>query len=100
MEYPEDIEPDDLAQTKPCKYGIWASYEFYNLKRLSRLGCSSTPKLLGHTLASQSQDEYVPGGFIIYLLIEKVPGRNLINFADLSLSERDEVRLAFARAIR
>jgi hypothetical protein len=100
VDSPDDIEPDDLAHTKPCKHGVSASYEFYNLRRLSRLGCSSTPKLLDYQLASQSQNDYVPGGFIVYLLMEKVPGRNLVNFPDLPMPERDQVRLAFAKAIR
>ncbi|KAK2767508.1 hypothetical protein FQN54_003665 [Arachnomyces sp. PD_36] len=99
-ECPEDVEPEDLARTKPCRYGIWASYEFYNYKRLGELRCRCTPKLLGHKLVSQSEDDDVPGGFILYLLIQKLPGRNLVNFGDLPISERDEVRLAFAKAIR
>ncbi|PGH19045.1 hypothetical protein AJ79_00079 [Helicocarpus griseus UAMH5409] len=99
IENPGDVGPGDLADTKPCRYDIWASYDFTNLKTLTQLGCSCTPKLLGHKLVSQGPDDYVPGGFILYLLIEKLAGRNLVDFAQLPMFERDQVRLAFAKAI-
>jgi hypothetical protein len=95
------MEPDlDYSCKKPGKLGIWATFEFYNLQRLTEIGCSCTPKLLDFRIDYQIEGDNVPGGFVLYLLMEKVSGRNLLNFGSLPMSERDQVRIAFGKAIR
>lgn len=95
------MEPNlDYSCKKSGKLGIWATFELHNLQQLTELGCSCTPKLLDFRIDYQIKGDNVPGGFILYLLIEKVPGRNLLNFGSLPMSERDQVRIAFGKAIR
>lgn len=76
------------------------------LKRLTELESKYTPKLLASIETTQTDDypgpgHYpVPGGFLAIMIMEKLPGHNLSNFAELPMSERNQVRLAFAKAIR
>ncbi|PGH21303.1 hypothetical protein AJ80_03353 [Polytolypa hystricis UAMH7299] len=71
-ESPRDVEPEDLQRTKPCRLGIWASYEFCNLDTLTESGCSCRPRLLGRKLVSQGLDDLVPGGFILLSFDRKI----------------------------
>ncbi|KAK2812811.1 hypothetical protein FQN50_001140 [Emmonsiellopsis sp. PD_5] len=98
MQIPED--PENPTSTKPQRCSRRAGFEFYNHDTLTKLGCTCTPKLLDSVLLGQKKDEPLPGGFLFFLVMERLPGRNLVNFADLPMSERDQVRLAFAKAIR
>lgn len=77
-----------------------ADHEIRILKGLTEHGCSCTPKLLDYCIVDQTDDEYVPGGYIVLVLMEKLPGRNLTNFPMFPLEKRDEVRIAFGKAIR
>lgn len=49
---------------------------------------------------TQSEEDYVPGGYICVLLIEKVSDYNLEGFGELSIEKRNQIRIAFAKAIR
>lgn len=97
---PDDTgPPEDHAWKESFELGDFADMELAHLRRLTEAGCPCTPKLIDHRVEVQGKREYVPGGFKLYLLMEKVPGRNLINFGELEMSERDQVRIAFAMAI-
>lgn len=73
------------------------------LKRLTSAGCSSTPSLLAVKIDAQEEsvlDCWMPGGYIAYILMTKLPGEPL----DLNVfwnenvytkADRDEVRKAF-----
>lgn len=97
-----DEDDDDREHSKFAKDEIsWmADNEIDFLEQLTEKGCSCTPKLLDYRISTQTKDQYVPGGYIAFILMEKVPGRNLNNFHTFTLKERDEVRIAAARAIR
>ncbi|KAJ5940085.1 hypothetical protein N7516_000253 [Penicillium verrucosum] len=68
-------------------------------------GWSNTPKLLGYKTDKKDRSGLVPGGFIIWLVWEIVPGLRLGdgNGADpfwaLESYEREQVRLAFLEAL-
>ena len=51
-------------------------------------------------MTTQDDDDPVPGGFLFFIVMERLGGRNLVNFDSLPMSERNLVRLAFAKAIR
>jgi hypothetical protein len=42
---------------------------------------------------------WLPGGYIVYILMELLPGEPLEYFWELPLKERDEVRKAFRTAL-
>ncbi|BCS05375.1 uncharacterized protein AKAW2_81176S [Aspergillus luchuensis] len=66
------------------------------LTLLTKAGCSSTPHLIDWMKRQQTQDEWVPGGYIHFIVMEKVPGVDVsLNFDTLDRKERDELRAAF-----
>ncbi|KAK2736426.1 hypothetical protein FQN57_000759 [Myotisia sp. PD_48] len=94
-------DPDDPDSTKCVRFSASAIYEITNLDHLAELGSTCTPKLLDYKLTYQEyEDDPLPGGFLIFLIMERLPGHNLNNFFDLPMSERNQVRLAFAKTIR
>lgn len=99
-------DPEDLDGQKKVswdtpfqKLGDYAQMELQNLYKLTKAGCTCTPKLIEFMIESQDEDDCVPDGFKLYILMEKVPGRNLLNFDKFPIEERDQVRIAFAKAI-
>ncbi|EFE42838.1 hypothetical protein TRV_02410 [Trichophyton verrucosum HKI 0517] len=78
-----------------------AGMEVFNLKELTEAGSTCTPKLLDHGFYEQTRkNDPLPGGFMVFIVMERLPGRNLQNFNELPMFERDQVRLAFAKTIR
>lgn len=77
-----------------------AEIELQALKRLTDLGCKATPKLLDYKVELQTESDMVEGAHALYVLMEKVPGRNLLNFGELSMAERNEARIGFSVALR
>ena len=66
---------------------------------LTNRGSRCTPQLIDYFLGKQDAAGYVPGGYVVIVLMEKVPGRNLDNFQTFPLEKRDRVRIAFAKAL-
>ncbi|OJD24128.1 hypothetical protein ACJ73_04509 [Blastomyces percursus] len=98
MQIPND--PDNPSSTKPHNGSTRSGFEWVNLRDLTERGCTCTPRLLDIASLDQAENYPVPGGFMFFIVMERLPGRNLVNFADLPMPERDQVRLAFAKAIR
>ncbi|OOQ91040.1 hypothetical protein PEBR_02252 [Penicillium brasilianum] len=65
-----------------------------------------TPKLLGYKISTQDKSEFVPGGFAVWLVWEKVPGVRLGDidrsneFWALQYPEREEIRQCFVKNIQ
>ncbi|EEP82180.1 predicted protein [Uncinocarpus reesii 1704] len=93
-------DEDDPSSTEPAESSACLAFELSNLRDLTDLGCAYTPKLLDYVIARQGENHYVPGGFFGITIMERLPGQNLIQFDKLPLAERDQVRLAFAKAFR
>ncbi|EFR00134.1 hypothetical protein MGYG_03140 [Nannizzia gypsea CBS 118893] len=99
MQIPNDY--DVPAPTKPQKSSFRTSLEVLSLKELTEAGSTCTPKLLDLAFFKQiRKNDPLPGGFLTFIIMERLPGRNLVNFHELPMSERDQVRLAFAKTIR
>lgn len=71
-------------------------------KVLMRQGCSVVPRFLGYGERTQGQSDRVPGGFIKYVVWEKVPGESLTEelFWSLDLATRDDIRAKFHAAYK
>ena len=76
------------------------------LERLTRTKCPYTPKLLSILRKQQDSTMWVPGGWLIFILREKVPGVQPLNFfrsgegqPAMTRSQRDEVREAFKKTL-
>ncbi|EEP82820.1 predicted protein [Uncinocarpus reesii 1704] len=93
-------DEDDPSSTVPARSSYRLAMEFYILEKLTQMGCTCTPKLLDSFFSVQTEDLPVPGGFFAIIVMERLPGRNLANFGDLPMAERDQVRIAFGKALR
>lgn len=81
-----------------------ARAEIDALEELTRLGCTATPKLLAWKQDTQPPNSTrmpVPGGYVVFILMEKCPGICLDEidlFMEMSQEERDELRHEFKLA--
>lgn len=55
--------------------------------------CEVVPRLLGYQQSKQKEDDMVPGGFVTYIIWEKVPGDSfdLIKFWLRPFNEREAI---------
>jgi hypothetical protein len=77
--------------------------ELSNLKFLTEKGCTCTPRLLGYRAAVQADDSWLPGGYVIFILLEQVPGISFNDYQDfwaLPREERDQFRKALLVSLR
>ncbi|CAG8922842.1 unnamed protein product [Penicillium salamii] len=101
-------DPDDRGlQASQC-----TTPEVKALKTLAEHHASFVPSLLAVKEDIQDQDGYVPGGYVVYLLFEKVHGTRIIDarlgpsrimeqngfLRQFPLDERDEIRAQFTNA--
>ncbi|KAE8350402.1 hypothetical protein BDV28DRAFT_162980 [Aspergillus coremiiformis] len=73
--------------------------EIYNLKSLTKRHSTCTPTFIDTVTYYQDDEMSVPGGYIVFILMEKVPGRDLSHLGSLSSEQRDDARLAFIKAL-
>ncbi len=85
---------------------MYTEMEITALNRLTRVKCPYTPKLLSLLRKEQDSTTWVPGGWLIFILMEKVPGVSPLNFwkptedrPAMTRSQRDEVRAGFKAAL-
>lgn len=73
--------------------------ELVALRDLTDMNCTATPRLLGWRHYTQDSDDLVPGGFVTYLVWEKVPGDPLgEEFWSLDYDQRERIRAKFKKA--
>ncbi|KAL1880317.1 hypothetical protein Plec18167_003720 [Paecilomyces lecythidis] len=98
---PDELYPTfNYSKYKSEELSWEVETELETLQNLTRNGCKSVPRLIGYSIEEQPKDGYVPGGYIVYIVMEKVPGRNLFDFGEHPLEKRDKIRIAFGKAIR
>lgn len=92
----------DYSALKSRYPSIWAHTEANILKYLTEqgAGCRCTPQYIGHAIRTQAEDDYVPGGYVVYTLMEMVPGTNLLDWYDFDLEKQNRIRRAFGKTIR
>lgn len=96
-----ESEPDDRPNDEPSFIKVTPEIdrEIEVMERLEELNCSCTPRLYDYMIDFQPEPAKIQNGYLMILIMEKVPGRNLNNFDTFSLEERDRVRIAFAKSI-
>ena len=73
--------------------------EIQDLEHLTKLKCSSTPAIFGWNHETQGDDDWVPGGYLDYILMERLPGARPDCFTgSMERKERDQLREAFKKA--
>lgn len=80
----------------------FAKSELACLKDLTSKRCKSTPKLYGSVLGRQSIEDPVPNGYILYLLLQRLPGIPLNRWSNSPGKKNEEitVRAALKAAIK
>ncbi len=101
----ERPHPDPVERAKDAseKWNADTEEEIEALETLTKAGCAAAPKLLSWTQGQQDNTMWVPGGYIVYILMEKLPGAPPVDFwveGRYSLEERNEIRAAFRKALR
>ena len=91
-------DPDERAKQAKREIGYIAQTELRALEKLTSMECSSTPTLLAKELATQGRDMPVPGGFIVYMLMNRLPGIPIDKFWMMDSMERQAIRDAFKTA--
>ncbi|KAK6815160.1 hypothetical protein RU639_008439 [Aspergillus parasiticus] len=72
-------------------------FEIDALRCLTQARCSSSPALLGWKRETQSNTDWVPGGYIEYILMERMPGVRPPPYWQ-PMEERDRLLKAFKEA--
>ncbi|KAJ5800608.1 uncharacterized protein N7518_002676 [Penicillium psychrosexuale] len=93
-------ELDNLAVRRKQACKPRRHTELSALKSFTENGCTATPKLFGYQIGKQDENDLVPGGYIIYLVWEKVRGDSLSSqeFWSLPYHRRQTIRKNFKNA--
>ncbi|GCB21176.1 hypothetical protein AAWM_04061 [Aspergillus awamori] len=87
------------AQQAVAEPSARSENEVEALRLLTEAGCSSTPALIDWMNREQSQDQWIPGGYIHFIVMEMVPGVDVCFIIDdMDRGERDELRAAFKQS--
>lgn len=101
-----DESPADRAKhALGMRLGPETRREIEGLKRVTEAHCKMTPRLLGVKI--EQQDEtlsvrwWMPGGYVVYILMEKLPAVPLdyYYFWDLDATEREDIRKSFKEGL-
>ena len=117
---PPSREPSERAKlASGMRLNGYTKREIESLERVTAANCSSAPKLLGvkvdvqdeSILSAKEGTEFyeewgnakwwMPGGYIVYILMTKLPGQSLEEFWNpklFSAQDRHTIRLAFREA--
>ncbi|KAL8918051.1 MAG: hypothetical protein Q9208_007573 [Pyrenodesmia sp. 3 TL-2023] len=127
IEVPYSLPPDEDPQERAkeasgMRLNDWTMQEIETLERLTAGGCSATPTLLAvkvdvqdeSVLNSSGKPEFesrwgeniqwwMPGGYIVYILMEKLPAEPLDIYTywkgqRFTMEDRNEIRKAFKKA--
>ncbi|OKO94529.1 hypothetical protein PENSUB_11796 [Penicillium subrubescens] len=84
----QQVQPDEVCG------------EIEAFKLLMSQGCCSVPRLLGYCEKKQGEHDLVPGGYVKYIVWEKVPGEPLTEdfFWSLDPHKRKDIRAKFRDA--
>ncbi|KAL4982303.1 hypothetical protein BDW68DRAFT_182682 [Aspergillus falconensis] len=89
----------DRWSNKPdsCQHSEEIWNEICNLKAAEN--CKSAPKLLDYYIGRQDNSDILPGGYIAYIVMSKVPGKNLEGYGRMKKKEQQQVQIAFLDAL-
>lgn len=93
----DDASPDPNVRAVEASdvYASATINEINALMWLTERGCSVTPPLLSLTHCRQGIDNVVPGGWLVFIVTERVPGVPLTEFRTYDFAKRQKIRQAF-----
>ena len=92
-----DVRAKQAVREMPSSF----NREIEALCHLTKKQCSSTPKLFSWKADEQTDKEWVPGGYKLSILMEKLPGSDpsdLFLTGQMPIHERNSLRKAFKEA--
>ncbi|KAK2812028.1 hypothetical protein FQN50_001737 [Emmonsiellopsis sp. PD_5] len=92
----EGVDPAQYATPQPSSTTI---SEIVCLEYFNEKGCSVTPRLLHKEKILQGPNLAMPGGYIVFIVMEKVPGVPLTDFWTYDRPKRDRIREAFRKGM-
>lgn len=94
---PEYEEPEEKGKN----VNYLTEQESEILRVLTKAGCSSAPKLLAEEMFTQSEDMCDPGGYVMCIVMEALPGVPLDpnEYWEFDREKRDMIREAFRLAL-
>lgn len=91
----DGLPAEKLAKQASTSVNTIAETELQFLTHLTEHGCSSTPQLLDTVKVQQPDSMCLPGGYILFILMEKLPGKMIMDYWDYDRETRDRIRAAF-----
>ncbi|KAI2011112.1 hypothetical protein LOZ12_004666 [Ophidiomyces ophidiicola] len=87
----------EIAQKQPA---FWTQFEVHALRHFNAKKCTTVPKLL-NLVATLQNHSYtpVPNGYLIFLVMEELPGVPLTGFWKYGRLKRDKIRASFLRSL-
>ncbi|KLJ06142.1 hypothetical protein EMPG_10436 [Blastomyces silverae] len=92
----EGVHPAQCATRQPSSTTV---EEILRLEYFNEKGCSVTPRLLHKEKIIQGPNLPTPGGYIVFIVMEKVPGVPLTDFWTYDRPKRDRIREAFQKGM-
>jgi serine/threonine protein kinase len=95
--------PSERAKYASNELSGFAENEIEVLAKLTECNCSGVPRLISWMRVKQGKTMWVPGGYVVYILMEKLPGispSDFFNEKKFSSEDRVEIRKAFRVAMR
>lgn len=88
------------AQKRGLQRGYTESIdiEVMGLERVTRAKCSLTPWLLSSKITKQTETMWVPGGYLGFVVMTRLPGVNIHWAPDMDSQERQALRQSFKKA--
>ncbi|CRL23310.1 unnamed protein product [Penicillium camemberti] len=95
-----ELDSSSVRKAQASNLHDYGHVELDALKHLTESGCTATPRLLGYQIGKQDANDLVPGGYILHLVWEKVPGDplDIDEFWSLPYDKREFIRDKFKKA--
>ena len=75
-----------------------ARAELEGLETLTQNQCTSSPRLVNYVQCEQDETMWIPGGYLLFILMTRCPGIPIENFDREPLLKHDEILQAFEDA--
>ncbi|KAI1953687.1 hypothetical protein LOZ57_000028 [Ophidiomyces ophidiicola] len=99
-EYPTSFNPEVRRKLALRDPSPWTQHELVSLRHFNQKGCKVTPKLLYVKRSLQEWEHLpVPGGYVVFILMQKVTGVPLVDFWDYDFDKREKIRAAFRNSL-
>ena len=97
---PTQSQPAVRAKIAEDQPAGWSRLELPPLRYLNEKDCRVVPRLLHVVRSWQDGPEMpVPNGYLLFLVMEELPGVSLVDFWECDRPERDKVRASFRRSL-